>query len=93
MPISPKIIKPEPLKNEQQYSTQYSVNNLVSNVHTTENGRNISKFTATPVMHSVSILNVRPLIIEFLYSGRNAVNKRFRKNLKSKQKNSAFGTE
>ncbi|XP_072750573.1 uncharacterized protein Cic isoform X2 [Anoplolepis gracilipes] len=51
MPISPKVIKPEPVKSEQQYSTQYSVNNLVS-IHT-ENGRNISKFTAAPVLHTI----------------------------------------
>ncbi|XP_011878028.1 PREDICTED: putative transcription factor capicua isoform X6 [Vollenhovia emeryi] len=50
MPISPKVIKPEPVKSEQQYSTQYSVNNLVS-IHT-ENGRNMSKFTAAPVLHT-----------------------------------------
>lgn len=53
MPISPKVIKPEPVKGEQQYSTQYSVNNLVS-IHT-ENGRNMPKFTAAPVLHTVSI--------------------------------------
>lgn len=53
MPISPKVIKPEPVKSEQQYSTQYSVNNLVS-IHT-ENGRNMPKFTAAPVLHTVSI--------------------------------------
>lgn len=53
MPISPKVIKPEPVKSEQQYSTQYSVNNLVS-IHT-ENGRNVPKFTAAPVLHTVSI--------------------------------------
>ncbi|XP_011878026.1 PREDICTED: putative transcription factor capicua isoform X4 [Vollenhovia emeryi] len=51
MPISPKVIKPEPVKSEQQYSTQYSVNNLVS-IHT-ENGRNMSKFTAAPVLHTI----------------------------------------
>ncbi|XP_012530902.1 putative transcription factor capicua isoform X3 [Monomorium pharaonis] len=51
MPISPKVIKPEPVKGEQQYSTQYSVNNLV-NIHT-ENGRNITKFTAAPVLHTI----------------------------------------
>ncbi|XP_070150484.1 protein capicua homolog isoform X2 [Polyergus mexicanus] len=51
MPISPKIIKPEPVKSEQQYSTQYSVNNLVS-IHT-ENGRNVPKFTAAPVLHTI----------------------------------------
>ncbi|XP_011629642.1 putative transcription factor capicua isoform X2 [Pogonomyrmex barbatus] len=51
MPISPKIIKPEPVKNEQQYSTQYSVSNLVS-IHT-ENGRNMPKFTAAPVLHTI----------------------------------------
>lgn len=53
MPISPKVVKPEPVKGEQQYSTQYSVNNLV-NIHT-ENGRNMPKFTAAPVLHTVSI--------------------------------------
>ncbi|XP_025993215.1 putative transcription factor capicua isoform X2 [Solenopsis invicta] len=51
MPISPKVIKPEPVKGEQQYSTQYSVNNLV-NMHT-ENGRNMPKFTAAPVLHTI----------------------------------------
>lgn len=51
MPVSPKVIKPEPVKTEPQYSTQYTVNNLVANVHP-ENGR--SKFTAAPVLHSVS---------------------------------------
>ncbi|XP_067209747.1 protein capicua homolog isoform X3 [Linepithema humile] len=51
MPISPKVIKPEPVKSEQQYSTQYSVNNLVS-IHT-ENGRNMPKFTAAPVLHTI----------------------------------------
>ncbi|KAL0123954.1 hypothetical protein PUN28_006048 [Cardiocondyla obscurior] len=51
MPISPKVIKPEPVKGEQQYSTQYNVNNLVS-IHT-ENGRNIPKFTAAPVLHTI----------------------------------------
>ncbi|XP_011053409.1 PREDICTED: putative transcription factor capicua isoform X2 [Acromyrmex echinatior] len=51
MPISPKIIKPEPVKSEQQYSTQYSVNNLVS-IHT-ENGRNMPKFTSAPVLHTI----------------------------------------
>ncbi|EFN68385.1 Putative transcription factor capicua [Camponotus floridanus] len=51
MPISPKVIKPEPVKSEQQYSTQYSVNNLVS-IHT-ENGRNVPKFTAAPVLHTI----------------------------------------
>ncbi|XP_071650429.1 uncharacterized protein Cic isoform X3 [Temnothorax longispinosus] len=51
MPISPKVIKPEPVKGEQQYSTQYSVNNLVS-IHT-ENGRNMPKFTAAPVLHTI----------------------------------------
>ncbi|XP_025157764.1 putative transcription factor capicua isoform X4 [Harpegnathos saltator] len=51
MPISPKVIKPEPVKGEQQYSTQYSVSNLVS-IHT-ENGRNMPKFTAAPVLHSI----------------------------------------
>ncbi|XP_061927814.1 putative transcription factor capicua isoform X12 [Apis cerana] len=50
MPISPKVIKPEPVKNEQQYSTQYSMSNLVASIH--ENGRNIPKFTAAPVLHS-----------------------------------------
>ncbi|XP_026669551.1 putative transcription factor capicua isoform X6 [Ceratina calcarata] len=50
MPISPKVIKPEPVKNEQQYSTQYSMSNLVANIH--ENGRNMPKFTAAPVLHS-----------------------------------------
>ncbi|KAG7206273.1 hypothetical protein KM043_003656 [Ampulex compressa] len=50
MPISPKVVKPEPVKNEQQYSTQYSMNNLV-NIH--ENGRNMPKFTAAPVLHSI----------------------------------------
>ena len=54
MPISPKIIKPEAVKSEQQYSTQYTVNNLVAGVHP-ENGRN--KFTAAPVLHSVSYLS------------------------------------
>lgn len=54
MPISPKVMKPEPVKSEQQqYSTQYSVNNLVSSVHT-ENGRNIPKFTSAPVLHTVN---------------------------------------
>lgn len=53
MPISPKVIKPEPVKDEQQYNTQYSINNLVS-IHT-ENGRNMPKFTAAPVLHTVSI--------------------------------------
>lgn len=61
MPISPKIIKPEPVKSEQQYSTQYSVNNLVS-IHT-ENGRNVPKFTAAPVLHTVSIRQVDILAI------------------------------
>ncbi|XP_026824235.1 protein capicua homolog isoform X2 [Ooceraea biroi] len=51
MPISPKVIKPEPVKSEQQYSTQYSVSNLVS-IHT-ENGRNMPKFTAAPVLHTI----------------------------------------
>ncbi|XP_020282979.1 putative transcription factor capicua isoform X3 [Pseudomyrmex gracilis] len=51
MPISPKVIKPEPVKSEQQYSTQYSVNNLVS-IHT-ENGRNMPKFTAAPILHTI----------------------------------------
>ncbi|CAL7948398.1 unnamed protein product [Xylocopa violacea] len=50
MPISPKVIKPEPVKNEQQYSTQYSMSNLVASIH--ENGRNMPKFTAAPVLHS-----------------------------------------
>lgn len=53
MPISPKVIKPEPMKGEQQYNSQYNMNNLVS-IHT-ENGRNIPKFTAAPVLHPVSI--------------------------------------
>lgn len=57
MPISPKVIKPEPVKNEQQYSTQYSMSNLVASIH--ENGRNIPKFTAAPVLHSVSIINIK----------------------------------
>ncbi|XP_029031928.2 putative transcription factor capicua isoform X3 [Osmia bicornis bicornis] len=51
MPISPKVIKPEPVKNEQQYSTQYSMSNLVASIH--ENGRNMTKFTAAPVLHSI----------------------------------------
>ncbi|XP_015429475.1 PREDICTED: putative transcription factor capicua isoform X2 [Dufourea novaeangliae] len=51
MPISPKVIKPEPVKSEQQYSTQYSMSNLVASIH--ENGRNMPKFTAAPV-HSAS---------------------------------------
>lgn len=55
MPISPKVVKPEPVKNEQQYSTQYSMSNLVASIH--ENGRNMPKFTAAPVLHSVSIVN------------------------------------
>lgn len=59
MPISPKVIKPEPVKGEQQYSTQYSVNNLVS-IHT-ENGRNMPKFTAAPVLHTVSMRRVDAL--------------------------------
>ncbi|XP_076650659.1 putative transcription factor capicua isoform X1 [Halictus rubicundus] len=50
MPISPKVIKPEPVKSEQQYSTQYSMSNLVASIH--ENGRNMPKFTAAPVLHS-----------------------------------------
>ncbi|XP_076636096.1 putative transcription factor capicua isoform X9 [Colletes latitarsis] len=50
MPISPKVIKPEPVKTEQQYSTQYSMSNLVASIH--ENGRNMPKFTAAPVLHS-----------------------------------------
>ncbi|XP_076675834.1 putative transcription factor capicua isoform X8 [Andrena cerasifolii] len=50
MPISPKVIKPEPVKNEQQYSTQYSMSNLVASIH--ENGRTMPKFTAAPVLHS-----------------------------------------
>lgn len=53
MPISPKVIKPEPVKNEQQYSTQYSMSNLVASIH--ENGRTMPKFTAAPVLHSVSV--------------------------------------
>ncbi|XP_066597113.1 protein capicua homolog isoform X2 [Prorops nasuta] len=40
---SPKVIKPEAVKNDQQYSTQYSMSSLVS-IHT-ENGRNLPKFT------------------------------------------------
>ncbi|XP_078053316.1 putative transcription factor capicua isoform X5 [Augochlora pura] len=52
MPISPKVIKPEPVKSEQQYSTQYSMSNLVASIH--ENGRNMPKFTAAPVLHSGS---------------------------------------
>ncbi|XP_060817869.1 putative transcription factor capicua isoform X3 [Bombus pascuorum] len=51
MPISPKVVKPEPVKNEQQYSTQYSMSNLVASIH--ENGRNMPKFTAAPVLHSI----------------------------------------
>lgn len=51
MPVSPKIVKPEVAKNEQQFNTSYTVNNLVSNSHP-ENGRN--KFSTTPVLHSVS---------------------------------------
>ncbi|XP_076750298.1 putative transcription factor capicua isoform X1 [Xylocopa sonorina] len=51
MPISPKVIKPEPVKTEQQYSTQYSMSNLVASIH--ENGRNMPKFTAAPVLHSI----------------------------------------
>ncbi|XP_076237684.1 putative transcription factor capicua isoform X5 [Calliopsis andreniformis] len=51
MPISPKVIKPEPVKNDQQYSAQYSsMSNLVASIH--ENGRNMPKFTAAPVLHS-----------------------------------------
>ncbi|XP_032676177.1 protein capicua homolog isoform X5 [Odontomachus brunneus] len=50
MPISPKVIKPEPVKGEQQYNNQYNMSNLV-NIHT-ENGRNMPKFTAAPVLHS-----------------------------------------
>lgn len=55
MPVSPKVVKPEPAKNEQQYSTQYSVSNLVANIHN-ENGRTtIQKFPASPVVsHTVS---------------------------------------
>lgn len=53
MPISPKVVKPEPVKGDQQYSTQYNVNNLVANIHT-ENGRSVPKFTAASVLHSVS---------------------------------------
>ncbi|XP_076237686.1 putative transcription factor capicua isoform X7 [Calliopsis andreniformis] len=53
MPISPKVIKPEPVKNDQQYSAQYSsMSNLVASIH--ENGRNMPKFTAAPVLHSGS---------------------------------------
>ncbi|XP_063980469.1 protein capicua homolog isoform X3 [Diachasmimorpha longicaudata] len=52
MPISPKVVKPEPVKGDQQYSTQYCVNNLVANIHT-ENGRNVPKFTAASVLHSI----------------------------------------
>lgn len=60
MPISPKVVKPEPVKGgEQQYSTQYSMSNLVS-IHT-ENGRNMPKFTAAPVLHSVSIRRERDI--------------------------------
>ncbi|XP_033211435.1 protein capicua homolog isoform X4 [Belonocnema kinseyi] len=50
MPVSPKVIKPEAVKSDQQYSTQYTVNNLVASVHP-ENGRN--KFTAAPVLHPI----------------------------------------
>ncbi|KAL6430569.1 hypothetical protein ACFW04_007861 [Cataglyphis niger] len=60
MPISPKVIKPEPVKSEQQYSTQYSVNNLVS-IHT-ENGRNVPKFTAAPVLHTIGSKPVMALL-------------------------------
>ncbi|KAK0169787.1 hypothetical protein PV328_010428 [Microctonus aethiopoides] len=52
MPISPKVIKPEPIKGDQQYATQYNVNNLVANVHT-ENGRNMQKLTAASVLNSI----------------------------------------
>nr|XP_050864104.1 protein capicua homolog isoform X2 [Vespula vulgaris] len=52
MPVSPKVIKPEPVKTEQQYSTQYSMSSLVANIHT-DNGRNVPKFTAAPVLHSI----------------------------------------
>ncbi|XP_015429476.1 PREDICTED: putative transcription factor capicua isoform X3 [Dufourea novaeangliae] len=58
MPISPKVIKPEPVKSEQQYSTQYSMSNLVASIH--ENGRNMPKFTAAPV-HSASQIHSQPL--------------------------------
>lgn len=58
MPISPKVVKPEPIKGDQQqqqqYTTQYSVNNLVASIHT-ENGRNVPKFTTASVLHSVNI--------------------------------------
>lgn len=70
MPISPKVIKPEPVKGEQQYSTQYSVNNLVS-IHT-ENGRNMPKFTAAPVLHTVSMRRVDALAYIFCDSFRDA---------------------
>ncbi|XP_011703161.1 PREDICTED: protein capicua homolog isoform X4 [Wasmannia auropunctata] len=60
MPISPKIIKPEPVKGEQQYSTQYSVNNLVS-IHT-ENGRNMPKFTSAPVLHTIGSKSMMALL-------------------------------
>lgn len=54
MPVSPKVVKPEPLKTDQQYSTQYSVSNLVAASIHTDNGRNVPKFTAAPVLHAVS---------------------------------------
>lgn len=62
MPVSPKVIKPEPVKTEQQYSTQYSMSSLVANIHT-DNGRNVPKFTAAPVLHSVSILLYKQIFI------------------------------